>query len=180
MEMRYRRQKLNLSVNRQFQMWLLVRILGVVLLSSLVAALVLYLYSRQEISSSLYTAHIQLRRVSDLLLPVMGAGAFVSLVSGMALALFLPQKIAGPVYRIDKSLCAIREGDLTEVVRLRQNDTLADLAASVNETTAALRSKIQAVKELQRELDQVVTTLGHRQAAEISARQNTALQGLRT
>lgn len=178
--MRYKRQKLNLSVNRQFQMWLLVRILGVVLLSSLVAAFVLYLYSRQELSSSFYTAHIELRRVSDLLLPVMGAGAFVSLLSGMALALFLPQKIAGPVYRIEKSLRVIREGDLTEVVRLRQNDTLTDLAASVNETTAALRSRLQAVKELQRELDQVVTTLEHRKLVELSARQNAALKWLRT
>jgi methyl-accepting chemotaxis protein len=176
----YKRKKLNLSVKRQFQMWLLVRILGVVFVSALVAVLILYFYSRQEISSSFYSAHIQIRRVSDLLLPVMAAGAFVSLLGGMVLAVFLPQKIAGPLFRIEKDLEMIRQGDLTCQIRLRKNDTLTELADSVNETTADLRARIQEVKDIQRELDGIIASLEHREAAAVSARQREALERFRT
>jgi len=176
----YKRKKLNLSVKRDFQMWLLARILGVVIVSSLFAVLVLYLYSRQEISSSFYSAHIQIRKVSDLLLPVIGTGAFVSLLSGMALALFLPQKLAGPVYRVQKGLEVIRDGDLTEKIFLRRNDILMDLAGSVNETTAGIRARVQEVKDIQQELDRIVNALEDKEAAALSARQNAALNRLRT
>lgn len=176
----YKRKKLNLSVKAQFQRWLLIRILGVVIVSAAVAVLILYFYSRQEISSSFYSAHIQIRRVSDLLLPVMAAGALVSLLGGMLLAIFLPQKIAGPLYRIEKGLEVIRQGDLTEEIRLRRNDTLAELADSVNETTGDLRVRIQEIKDIQRELDEVLTALEHREATAIAARQNAALERFRT
>ncbi|MFO7605805.1 MAG: methyl-accepting chemotaxis protein, partial [Desulfurivibrionaceae bacterium] len=95
--MHYKRKKLNLAVKKEFQKWLLVRILGTILLSSVVAAVILYFYSSRELGESFYDAHIKIRRVSDLLLPVILAGSFVSLLSGTLLALFLPQKIAGPV-----------------------------------------------------------------------------------
>lgn len=180
MSYQYKRKKLNLSVKREFQMWLLVRILGVVVVSSLVAALILFVYARQEISANFYSAHIQIRRVSDLLLPVMAAGAFISLISGMVLAFFLPQKIAGPVYRIQKSLESIRDGNLTERVKLRTGDTLMDLADSVNETTASLREKIQDVKAVQQELEALVERLESQDARETTARQKSALEQLKT
>ena len=177
--MQYKRKKLNLAVKREFQLWLLVRIIGVVVVSSLVATLILYLYARQEISANFYSAHIQIRRVSDLLLPVMAAGAFVSLLSGITLAFFLPQKIAGPIYRIQHGLRAIREGDLTENVRLRSNDTLLDLAVSVNEATAGLRARVQEIKDIQKEIDLIIPSLGNQEAANVAAKQNAALNRLR-
>jgi len=176
----FKRKKLNLAVKREFQLWLLFRIGGVVIVSTLVAVLVLYLYSRQEISATFYSAHIQLRRVSDLLFPVMAVGALISLMSGVALALFLPQKLAGPIFRIQKGLDLIRDGDLTENIILRKNDIFLDLAESVNETSAAIRARVQEVKEIQRELDQLVVSLEHQEAKVLSTRQNQALGNLRT
>jgi methyl-accepting chemotaxis protein len=176
----YKRKKLNLAVKRKFQMWLLIRIIGVVLVSSLVAVAILYFYSRQEISSSFYSAHIQIRRVSDLLFPVMAAGAFVSLLSGLFLSLFLPQKLAGPVYRVQKGLEVIGEGDLTHRVILRTNDTLGDLADSVNDSTDGLKSRILEVKAVQRELDKALSDLGNPEVVAILARQAEALERLRT
>lgn len=178
--MRYKRKTLNLSVKKQLQLWLLFRIFGVVVLSSLVAVLVLYFYSREEISSSFYMAHIRIRRVSDLLLPVMATGSLVSLISGMVLALFLPQKIAGPIYRIERTLAGLRDGNLLERATLRRNDTLMDLADAVNETAAGLREKVQAVKDAQAELELRVAALGDELAVSAMARQQAALERLRT
>lgn len=176
----FKRKKLNLAVNRKFQMWLLIRIIGVILVSSLVAVAILYFYSRQEISSSFYSAHIQIRRISDLLFPVMAAGAFVSLLSGLSLSLFLPQKLAGPVYRVQKGLEVIGEGDLTHRVTLRAHDTLVDLADSVNTTTDSLKVRILEVKDVQRELEQALAGLENPELKALMDRQAEALKRLKT
>lgn len=141
--MRYKRKKLNLKIKTKFQLWLLKRIMAAVLLSSGVAAIILYFYSSQEIGESFYDAHIKIRRVSDLLLPVIFAGSFVSLLSGTMLALFLPQKIAGPVYRIEEDLKEIRAGNLKKEIRLRNDDPLKGLARTINDTMSFLCSKIE-------------------------------------
>jgi methyl-accepting chemotaxis protein len=98
----------------------------------------------------------------------------------LALAIFLPQKLAGPLYRVQKSLEEIRSGDLTAKVILRKGDTLTDLAAAVNETTTGLRDRVQEVKEIQAELDQIIASLEHQEATAVSARQKVALDRLRT
>ncbi|MCB2182299.1 MAG: methyl-accepting chemotaxis protein [Desulfobulbaceae bacterium] len=142
----YKRKKLNLSVKRDFQIWLLIRVFSVVLFSSLIASLVLYFYSRGEITDNFYNAHIALRRVSDLLLPVVIAGSLVSLLAGMALSLFLPQLIAGAIYRIEEDLQQVKEGNLAFEITLRNNDILQDLAGDINDTVARLRNEIRELK----------------------------------
>ncbi len=176
----YKRKVLNLGVKREFQLWLLVRILGVVVLSSLVAVAILYLYSRQEIAANFYTAHIKIRRISDLLFPVMVAGAAISVLSGIALALFLPQKVAGPVYRVQKGLDHLAAGDLTDHIVLRKGDAFRDLADSTNRATTNLKVRINEIKELQQELDQLLNALEHREAAALTKRQGELLAHLRT
>ena len=176
----YKRKKLNMNVKRELQFWLLLRIFGVICLSSLVAVLVLYLYSRQEIAASFYSAHIQIRRVSDLLWPVILAGAGVSLLSGAALALFLPQKIAGPIFRVQKGLKQIQTGDLTEKIILRKGDVLVDLAESVNAMTADYQTRIQALKGFQQELGDIASSLTDEELEKLSARQKEALDSIKT
>jgi len=143
----HKRKKLNVDVKREFQRWLLLRIFGAVVLSSIVAALILYGYARTEICDSFYSAHIAIRRVSDLLWPVVAAGSAVSLLSGMLLAIFLPQKIAGPIYRIEEDLEAVRKGDLTVQIILRNEDTLQDLADRINQTIGDLRVRLKRAQD---------------------------------
>ena len=140
-KMKYKRSKLNLKIKRQFQLWLLARIGGTILLSSLVAAAILFFYARQEIGDSFYEAHLRIRHVSDLLIPVIIAGSAVSLISGVVLAIFLPQKIAGPIFRIEEDLRHIQNGHLDKEIKLRDGDPLHDFAETINTTLAVLRAE---------------------------------------
>ena len=146
-----KRKKLNLNVKREFQKWLLLRMTAQVLLSSLVAAVILYFYARSEITDSFYSAHVTIRRVSDLLLPVIAAGSAVSFLGTLLVVIFLPQRIAGPLYRIEKRLEALQEGDLRSQIKLRRNDILQDMAATVNNCTGSLQKKIKMAQERQEE-----------------------------
>lgn len=144
----YKRKKLNMSVKKEFQRWLLVRIFGVVLLSSLLAVLILYFYTRKELGDSFYDAHITIRQVSDLLWLVIAAGGMTSLLGGMLLAIFLPQKIAGPIFRIERELESVWRGDLTVQIKLRSEDPLHDLASTINRTVDVLRVRVQDVQAI--------------------------------
>ncbi len=150
------RKKLNLKVKQEFQRWLLIQVLITVCISAVIAAIILYFYARQEIVSSFFEAHVKLRRVSDLLLPVIAAGSMVSLVAGGFLALFLPQKIAGPLFRIERGLKSVKGGDLTTKIQLRNEDTLQDFAGNVSETVDAMRGYVEEIKESCRMLEKAV------------------------
>lgn len=174
----YRRKQLNINVKSEFQRWLLWRIFGVVLLSALVAALVLYFYARHETVTSFYDAHIKLRRVSDLLLPVVLSGVGVSLLGGLALALFLPQKIAGPLYNIERTLGRVRDGSLLPRVKLRENDCLEEMAAEVNRTLDFMHKEVENTQELQHQIRSALDAGDVTCARELLQRQDEMLQKL--
>lgn len=154
--MTIKRRRLNLNVKSDFQRWLLWRILGIIALSALLAGAILYLYARQETASNFYSAHLQLRRVSDLLLPVILAGTSVSLISGVVLALFLPQKIAGPLFNLERTLGHVRQGALNQHMQLRKHDCLQDMAKQVNLTLATINGELQQARHLHNELCRAV------------------------
>ena len=74
-------------------------------------------------------------------------------IPGLMLALFLPQKIAGPIHRIEQDLLQVRTGDLTKSVTLRSNDILKDLAQSVNMTIHDFHNMVIDVKETSNRLE---------------------------
>ena len=174
------RKKLNLDVKKEFQRWMLMQVLIAVGISAVVAAVILYFYARQEVVGSFFDAHIKLRRVSDLLLPVVLSGSVVSLISGAALALFLPQKIAGPLYRVEMGLKSVEEGDLSITVKLRENDTLKDFAGRVDETITTLRSRVRDLKTKQDGLEQAISGGQKEEIAKCLAAQREILDRIKT
>lgn len=174
----YKRKPLNIKVKSEFQRWLLWRIFGVILLSALVAALILYFYARHETVTSFYDAHIKLRRVSDLLLPVVLSGVGVSLLGGLALALFLPQKIAGPIYNVERTLGRVRAGSLLPRVKLRQNDCLEEMATEVNRTLDFMHKEVGNTLEVQQQIRAALDAGDTTCAYELLQRQEEMLQRL--
>jgi methyl-accepting chemotaxis protein len=67
--------------------------------------------------------------------------------SGLLLALFLPQKIAGPIYRIEQNMLQVGTGNLTKIITLRKDDILKDFAASVNTAVADIGNMVKDAKE---------------------------------
>ena len=57
-----------------------------------------------------------------------------------AISIFISHRIAGPLYRIKRSLSKVTQGDLSVVVKLRKWDDLKDLAEHVNILVDELRT----------------------------------------
>lgn len=149
----HKRKKLNLKVKQDLQIWMLIRIMGTMLLTLGVASIILYFYSVTVVDADYLSFAPKVRKVSEVLLPVLLAASLTSIVAGLLLAIFLPQKIAGPIFRIEQDLLEIREGDLTKTVTLRYGDVLKDLAQSVNMTLLDIRTLVNDVKEANIDLE---------------------------
>lgn len=75
--------------------------------------------------------------------------SFVISAGAVTLAvIYLTHKIAGPLYRFEKSMEAVGRGDLTHVVKIRKGDELKDLEVAMNEMIKNLRDKIIAGEKL--------------------------------
>ena len=81
-----------------------------------------------------------------------------------AFSIFITHKIAGPLYRLKKTISEITKGNLDVKVRLRKKDDLKDLAEHVNMLADELKTFVNTVKadydllseyifELEREID---------------------------
>lgn len=63
-----------------------------------------------------------------------------------ALSIFITHKIAGPLYRVKKSLSEVTKGNLNVVVKLRKFDDLKDLADHVNLLIEELRTFVTTLR----------------------------------
>lgn len=143
----HRRKKVNLSVKKDLQVWILKRIAGVVLLSIVLALIILYVFSRRSIGTTFHMAHLRIQYVSDLLLPVILASGGICFLAGLVFALFFPQRIAGPVYRMEDGLMRIARGEFDHVFKLRRTDRFQSLAEAANQAFGRVRSEFREVAD---------------------------------
>jgi methyl-accepting chemotaxis protein len=61
-------------------------------------------------------------------------------------SIFVTHKIAGPLYRLKKSVSLIAQGNLDVKVKLRKRDDLKDLAEHVNMLVDSFRTFVNTVK----------------------------------
>ncbi len=64
------------------------------------------------------------------------------------LGLLFSHRIAGPVYRINKTLRDISKGNLSLKIRLREGDELVDLADAINNLTASFNETLVLNKDI--------------------------------
>jgi len=75
------------------------------------------------------------------------------------LSIFVSHRIAGPVYRFEKSAKVIAEGDLSLRIRLRKGDELQELADAFNQMTESLESMVFNDRRVLKRLEVVLKTL---------------------
>jgi methyl-accepting chemotaxis protein len=79
---------------------------------------------------------------------VIGQMSIFALALVFALSLLFSHFIAGPIYRFEKTLEAVRDGDLTIVVRLRARDEFKEMAELFNQALGSLRLRLQTERDV--------------------------------
>jgi len=112
---------------------------GAMVTTSIILLMLFNWTSKNEIGHSLY-----------LLIGINSLVLVVVLLLTAIVALLASHKIAGPLFRVENALAAIGRGDLTERVKLREDDQLKQLAGQINQMTESLKARVEGLEvELQ-------------------------------
>ncbi|MBI5328567.1 MAG: methyl-accepting chemotaxis protein [Deltaproteobacteria bacterium] len=118
-----------------------------------IASALFYFLTYRELSNNYGEAFFTIQSVKNMVFPLLFASIQSILLLGLAslaiaaLSLFFSHKIAGPIYRFEKSMEAIGSGDLTHIVRLRTGDQIVGLVESINKSTRAMNHRVRIVQE---------------------------------
>lgn len=148
-------------INKKYQIGFILHFCISVLAAALFSALIFHLYTYRDLGSSHYQAILTLHGLKQNILPAMVlTGGIVIIFTTLAvllITLFSSHKIAGPIYKLEKSLEAIGNGELNLRIRFRRHDAVERLASDLNEAMENLDIKISDIsrnlKEIRKEAE---------------------------
>lgn len=155
-----RPKRRKIFIDKRFQTDFSIKFLILIVIESLLAIALFSYLSRGTVITGYSGSDIVVARTGDYFMPtlllvnlvVIGATA----IAGFVILLYASHKIAGPLYRFERSLEEIGDGDLTHRFTLRSHDQLGELAGKLNEFNGRLEG---AVAGVQKEMSGLKSTL---------------------
>ena len=136
----------NFFIDREFQGRTMFKAFLGVLLGCVLLALLIALFSANTLSVTYDNYHLSLGTTPKLLLSrILNAGWLFILLAGVLvslLTLFLSHRVAGPFYRLEKTMTAMVAKDLSDRVNLRKKDEGKGLAGKINELARTLQDTV--------------------------------------
>jgi methyl-accepting chemotaxis protein len=138
-------------IHRAFQRKFIIQFCVIALCAMIAASLLVYFFSKNTLTATYRYHHLALQRTGEAILPALVITNLVILLAllaaTIAVTLYVSHKIAGPLYRLGRSLENIGSGDLTFSVQLREHDELSEIAQTLNNTIENLRSRVSQIQE---------------------------------
>ncbi len=138
-------QRRQYVIDPAFQLRFILKFCAIVIVSSILVACGIFYFFNQSTTVAIENTKVIVKPTADFILPgvvvTLGIVAVFSSVIVAFLSLMSSHKIAGPVFRIQKELDLVRQGDLTRTFSIRNTDQLKPLARALGETTEVLREK---------------------------------------
>lgn len=143
-------------IKKEFQSKFIIKFCLIVILGAIISGIILFAYTNQRLGNTYLESLNALKvlndnLISNLIYTSLITVIFISIVT-IVITLFASHKIAGPLYRLERSTEAIGNGDFTIETRLRENDEITGVASALNEMAGKLRSKMIDIKK---ELEEV-------------------------
>ncbi|MBN1595894.1 HAMP domain-containing protein [candidate division FCPU426 bacterium] len=154
--MQWRRK--NYLINKEFQIRYIIRILFGIIVMALIVAFTVYYTTWVRIMDAFYNVPQIASQFAPLFHSMNQQLVLVLilfLVVFAVVSIFVSHSIAGPMYRFEKTLQAIQEGDLTLNIGLRKSDEFRNLAECVNNMINTLRISMSKNKRLTEEINEV-------------------------
>ncbi|MFQ5586263.1 MAG: hypothetical protein ACE5GF_05505 [Thermodesulfobacteriota bacterium] len=146
----------NIFIKRRFQADFSVKFLVLILIESLLAIGLFVYLSRDTITTGYSGSELIISRTRDFFLPTLLLSNLVvvgiTAVVGVVVFLLASHKLAGPLYRFEKTLDNMGSGDLTHRFSLRQKDQMKSLADKINELNMKMERNML---EIQKNVDEV-------------------------
>jgi methyl-accepting chemotaxis protein len=145
---KYRRR--NYFIKKRFQTKFILRFCALVVLGSVISGVILYLLSRGTVTTAFVNSRLSIVNTADYILPALIGSGLVSIVlisiATAIVVMYLSHRIAGPLFRIEKSAEEIGSGNLAFKIWLRSTDEITRMADGLNKMTENLRKSLLEIK----------------------------------
>ncbi len=130
----YRRK--NYFIKKRFQISFTYRFIALIILEAILIALLLMYVSKGTLTTAYHGTHLTIEKTplfffSRFLIIALVAGIAIS-ITGIIIFIYLSHRIAGPLYRFEKTIDDISKGDVSFRINLRKTDQLKELQPHLN------------------------------------------------
>lgn len=143
----YKRRKK--FIKKDYQIKFILKFCLTLLAGALLSTGLLFLLSHGTLTSTFQHSRLVVENTAFAILPAVLWTNAITLVlislAAVVIILLISHKIAGPMFRFEKDLLEIGEGNLVKRVSLRKKDQFTDLSDSLNRMTESLQRKVAAV-----------------------------------
>ena len=143
-------------IQKDYQFKFILKFCLIVLAGSIISTAILFFFAQGTLTSSFEHSRLVIRNTATAIMPSVILTNVITLIvitfSTIVVVLFISHKIVGPMFRFEKDLKDIGQGDLTKKVRLRKKDQFTNLSDSLNIMTATLHEKVVSTQTEVRQL----------------------------
>jgi methyl-accepting chemotaxis protein len=144
-------------VQKDFQSKFILKFCMVLFTGIIISIGLLFLFSQNTLTSSFEQSRLVIKNTASAILPSVFLSHLIALVLitllTIVVTLLVSHKLAGPLFRFQKELREIGEGNLTQVIKLRKKDQVKAMADSLDQMRVNLQKKILDIKE---EVEQII------------------------
>lgn len=156
-----RHKRRNIFIKKRFQTDFSIKFLILIVIESLLAIGLFTYLSKGTVITGFSGADIVIEKTGEYFLPSILLANLVIIgvtaAAGFIVMLLVSHKLAGPLYRFEKSLEETGKGDLTHRFKLRTDDQMASLAEKMNEFNARMEASVIGIQKNVRELNTLLS-----------------------
>lgn len=141
----------NYFIKKRFQIGFIYRFIALIILEAVLIAALLMFVSKGTLTTAYYGTRIQIEKtpiffLTSFIIITLVAGIAIGL-AGLVIFIYLSHRIAGPLYRFEKTLDDISKGDVSFRVNLRKADQLKDLQPPINNLLTNIDERVKKMKK---------------------------------
>lgn len=144
---KYKRR--NYFIKKEFQFKFIVKFCLIMLAGIVLSTCVVFLFSQDTLTSSFKDSSLVIESTGSAILPTILITNLITLaiitVAVIGVTLFISHRIAGPMFRFEKDIDRISQGDLRVRINLRKKDQFSAMAESFNSMASSLHEKIAGI-----------------------------------
>ena len=151
-------------IQRKFQTAFIVRFCLVAFGAMALASIILFLLTRDTLTTTFAASELAVRETSWVILPNLIITNVIVLVCFIAatvvFTLYTSHRIGGPLHQIEEMIDLVSQGDLKGRVSFRRNDELKGIGSKFNHMIASLSNRVQQIQTEVGEVKELIQSPG--------------------
>ena len=138
-------------VRMDFQKDFIIRMCILIVAATVIASAIIYVFCGATVTTVFKDSRLSILSTNHFIMPYLLLSSLIAtFCAGFAcwrMTLIVSNRLAGPIYRLEKDIAKVAQGDLSVRFRLRQKDELQSLAKILNDMTKDWHKDISILKD---------------------------------